>query len=205
MSLFSNMLSRLVIAFLPRSKCLNFMAAVTICSHFGAQNYKVSHWFHCFPSYLPWSDGTRCHDLRFVNIEFWDSFFTLLFQFPSLVAQMVKHPPAIWETQIRYLGVFAWNVPLISLIFLKRSLVFPIILFSSISDHWGRLSYLSLLFFGTLHSDGISFPSSFAFRFSSFLSYLQGLPRPPFCTFAFLSLGDGLDHCLLHSVTNLHP
>ena len=30
---------------------------------------------------------------------------------------------------------FAWNVPLISLIFLKRSLVFPILLFFSISLH----------------------------------------------------------------------
>ena len=36
MSLLLNMLSRLVITFLPRSKCLNFMAAVTICSDFGA-------------------------------------------------------------------------------------------------------------------------------------------------------------------------
>ena len=35
MSLLFNMLSRLVIAFLLRSKCLNFMAAVTICSDFG--------------------------------------------------------------------------------------------------------------------------------------------------------------------------
>ena len=34
MSLLFNMLSRLVITFLPRSKCLNFMAAVTICSDF---------------------------------------------------------------------------------------------------------------------------------------------------------------------------
>ena len=31
--------------------------------------------------------------------------------------------------------VFAGNVPLVSLIFLKRSLVFPILLFSSISLH----------------------------------------------------------------------
>ena len=37
MSLLLNMLSRLVITFLPRSKCLNFMAAVTICSDFGTQ------------------------------------------------------------------------------------------------------------------------------------------------------------------------
>ena len=55
--------------------------------------------------------------------------------------------------------IFAWNVPLVSLIFLKRSLVFPILLFSSFLciDHWGRLSYLSLLFFGTAHSNGYIF------------------------------------------------
>ena len=46
MSLLFNMLSRLVITFLPRSKhllisWLNFMAAVTICSDFGAQKNKV--------------------------------------------------------------------------------------------------------------------------------------------------------------------
>ena len=36
MSLLFNILSRFVITFLPRSKCLNFMDAVTICSDFGA-------------------------------------------------------------------------------------------------------------------------------------------------------------------------
>ena len=42
--------------------------------------------------------------------------------------------------------MFAWNVPLVSLIFLKRSLVFPIQLFSSISLHWSpRKAFLSLL------------------------------------------------------------
>ena len=43
MSLLFNMLSRLVITFLPRSKRLlkNFMAAVTICSDFGAPQNKV--------------------------------------------------------------------------------------------------------------------------------------------------------------------
>ena len=41
--------------------------------------------------------------------------------------------------------VFAWHVPLVSLIFLKRSLVFPILLFSSISLHWLlRKAFLSL-------------------------------------------------------------
>ena len=40
MSLLLNMLSRLVITFLPRSKRLNFMAAITICSDFGAPKNK---------------------------------------------------------------------------------------------------------------------------------------------------------------------
>ena len=41
MSLLFNKLSRLVITFLPKIKCLNFTAAVTICSDFGAQKNKV--------------------------------------------------------------------------------------------------------------------------------------------------------------------
>ena len=42
--------------------------------------------------------------------------------------------------------IFAWNAPLVSLIFLKRSLVFPIPLFSSISLHRSlRKAFLSLL------------------------------------------------------------
>ena len=55
--------------------------------------------------------------------------------------------------------IFAWNVPLVSLVFLKRSLVFPILLFSSISLHWSQWkAFFSLLFFGTLHSNGNIFP-----------------------------------------------
>ena len=46
MSLLFNMLSRLVIAFLP----INFMAAVTIYSDFGAQENKVCHYFYFFSS-----------------------------------------------------------------------------------------------------------------------------------------------------------
>ena len=66
--LFSN-LTRLVIAFFSKEHVLfNFMAADTICSDFGAQENKVSHCFHCFPIYLLWSDGTRCHDLSFLNV-----------------------------------------------------------------------------------------------------------------------------------------
>ena len=48
----------------------HFMAAVTIRSDFGAQENKVCHCFRCFPIYLPWTDGTGCHDLLFLNVEF---------------------------------------------------------------------------------------------------------------------------------------
>ena len=53
MSLHLNMLPRFVIAFLPRSKCLNFVAAVTILSDFGTQELKICLCFHSFPIYLP--------------------------------------------------------------------------------------------------------------------------------------------------------
>ena len=53
MSLLFNKLSRLVIAFLPRSKCLLILwLLVTICSDFGAPKI-VCHCFHCFLIYLP--------------------------------------------------------------------------------------------------------------------------------------------------------
>ena len=44
-----------------------FMAAVTIHSDFGAQENKVCHRFHCFPIYLPWNAGAKCHDLPFIE------------------------------------------------------------------------------------------------------------------------------------------
>ena len=62
MSLLLNMLSRLVITFLPRSKCL----LISWLQSPPAVNLDppklVCHCFHCFTIYLPWSDGTRCHD-----------------------------------------------------------------------------------------------------------------------------------------------
>ena len=51
--LLSNTLSRSVVAFLPKNKCLNFMLAVTVHSDFGAQENKICHCFHFFSFYLP--------------------------------------------------------------------------------------------------------------------------------------------------------
>ena len=68
MPLFFNMLSRLVITFLSRSKHL-LISRLQSPSAITPKN-KVCHYFHCFPIYLPWSDGIRCHDLSFLNVEF---------------------------------------------------------------------------------------------------------------------------------------
>ena len=69
-SLLFNMLSRLVIAFLPRSKRL-FISWLQLPSAVILEPAKiVSHCFHYFPVYLPWSDRTGCHDLSFPNVEF---------------------------------------------------------------------------------------------------------------------------------------
>ena len=71
MSLFFNILSRFVIACLPRSEYLLISwAAVTILNDSGAQENKLYHYLHFFSIYLPWSIGTRCHDLSFLNVEF---------------------------------------------------------------------------------------------------------------------------------------
>ena len=41
----------------------NCMSAFMICSDSGAQENKICHCFHFPPIYLPWGDGTGCHDL----------------------------------------------------------------------------------------------------------------------------------------------
>ena len=70
MSLLFNILSRLVITFLPKSKCLliSWLQKLSAVILEPPKN-KVSHCFHSFPIYLPWSDGTRCHDFNFLNVE----------------------------------------------------------------------------------------------------------------------------------------
>ena len=69
--------------------------------------------------------------------------------------------------------IFAWNVPFVSLIFLKRSVVFSILLFYSISFNW---SYLSFLLFGTLHSSRYIHPFLLCW---SHLFFSHLFVRPP--------------------------
>ena len=79
MSLLFYMLSRLVITFLPRGKRLLISWLQSPCSVILELQKIVCHCFHCFPIYLALSDGTRCHDLSFLSVEFSTSLFTLLF------------------------------------------------------------------------------------------------------------------------------
>ena len=70
MSLLFSMLPRLVRTFLPRSKRLliSWLQSPSAVILEPPKN-KVWHCFHCFLIYFPWSDGNRCRDLRFLNIE----------------------------------------------------------------------------------------------------------------------------------------
>ena len=70
MPLLFNMLSRLDTAFLPRSKHLLISWLQSPSAMILEPPKIVCHCFHCFPFYLPWSDGTGCHDLSFLNVEF---------------------------------------------------------------------------------------------------------------------------------------
>ena len=70
MSLLFNMLSRLVIVFLPRSKHLliSWLQSPSAVILEPKKIKSVS--YHFFPFYSPCSDGTRCLDLHFLDVEF---------------------------------------------------------------------------------------------------------------------------------------
>ena len=53
------------------------MVSVIICSDSAAKENKICHCFHCFYIYLPWSDGTRCHDLKFFECWVLSQIFSL--------------------------------------------------------------------------------------------------------------------------------
>ena len=86
------------------------MAAVTDCSDFGAQENKVCHSFHCFPIYLPWSDGTGC------ILVFWMLCFKPVFSLSSLIfikrllnSSLLSAIRVVWSAYLRLL-IFHWAV-----------------------------------------------------------------------------------------------
>ena len=87
--LLHNTLSRFVIAFLPRSKSLNFTAAVTVLSDCGDPKDKKCHFFHFSPFYLPWSEGiwsqqdyatTQNLPMAFIPLRVKTSFLTMSYE-----------------------------------------------------------------------------------------------------------------------------
>ena len=69
-SLLNYILLRLIRAFLPRSKCLLITWLQSPSAVILEPKKKKSVSFHCFPIYLPLSDGNGRHDLCFLNVEF---------------------------------------------------------------------------------------------------------------------------------------
>ena len=78
MSLLFHMLSRLVITFLPRSKHL-LISWLQSSSAVILESQKIKS--ATVSTISPWSDGTGCHDLSFLNVALSANFFTLLFHF----------------------------------------------------------------------------------------------------------------------------
>ena len=93
MSLHFNMLSRLVIAFLPKSKHLLISWLLSPSAVILEPKKRVCHYFHCFPIYLPRSDGTRYHDLILWMLSFKAAF--SLSSFISSV-QSLSHFRLFW-------------------------------------------------------------------------------------------------------------
>ena len=90
MSLLFNMLSGLVITFLPRSRRLltSWLQSPPAVILEPPQN-KVWHCFHCFPIYFPWSDGTRCHSV------FWMLSFRPTFSLSSFIWPPLNPTPSL--------------------------------------------------------------------------------------------------------------
>ena len=106
--------------------------------------------------------------------------------------------------------IFAWNVPLVSLIFLKRalfSLVFPHSFVFLYFFAWSlRKAFLSLF---AILCNSTSKWVNFSFLLCLFLLLFSKLfVRPPQTTifpFALLFLVDGPDHHFLYNVRTLYP
>ena len=84
MSLLFNILSRLVIAFLPRSKHLLISWLQSPCAVI-LEPKKIQSLFPLCPHYLPWSDGIGCHISVFWMLSFKPAFSLSSFTFIKML------------------------------------------------------------------------------------------------------------------------
>ena len=106
MFLLFNMLSKFAITFLPKSKLLLISwlqspSAVVL----EPRKYKVSQSFHCFPIYLPWSDGTGCHDLGSWMLSLKPTF--SLSSFTFIKRPLALHFPACASSSPTFLMMYS--------------------------------------------------------------------------------------------------
>ena len=104
------------------------MAPITTCSDFGAEKDKVSHCFPCFPIYLPWSDGTRCHYLSFFMLNFKPNFplsFSIDFEKPQ-----IKDTCSL-KGKLRQLDSIlkSRDIPLPTKVHLIKAMVLPVVMY----------------------------------------------------------------------------
>ena len=87
------------------------MAAVTSAVIFGAPQNKVCHCFHCFPIYLPWSDGSQMPWSSFS--EFWA--LSQRFHSPLSLSSFEAQKPIIRSEgaafRARVLSILWWLIP----------------------------------------------------------------------------------------------
>ena len=154
---------------------------------------------------------SRMYDTRLVTTSCWLSRSLRPFLYSSFVYYC--HLFLIYCAYVRSLQllsftmlILAWEVPLVSPIFLKKSLVFLVLLFSSIYLHClRRPSYLSLLFLGFCIQLGISFLSPLPFAFLLFSAICYTSSDHHFALMDFFFWGDGFGHCLMYNIMNFHP
>ena len=159
------------------------MAVVTICSDSEAQENKVCQHFHCFPNYLPWSDGTGCHDLHF----FWMLSFKPAFSlsFFNLIKRLFSSSSisAIRVTSSAYLRLFSqqsWKILAIFLAILIPACASSSQAFHMIYSAYKLNRHISYLTKVKIYRWKLcSFPNSEAVHFSTcgsnccFLTYIQ--------------------------------
>ena len=137
------------------------------CSTFTASSFRIWNSSTGIPSpplalfivMLPQAHLTLCSRIsvfRWVITPSWLSVLWRSFLYSSSVYSCHLFVSSASFQSISFLSLivalFAWNIPLVSLIFLKISLVFPILLFSSVCLHWSlRKAFLSLLAILSVH------------------------------------------------------
>ena len=99
------------------------MAAVIICSDFGAPQNKACHCFHCFPIYLPWSEGPGCHDLSCLNAEF----LSQLFHSPTFIKRLFSSLVSLRVTLSAYLRLLIFLPAMLTLVCASFNLAFLMI------------------------------------------------------------------------------